>query len=235
MTPLPTAAFSSRTHRLIASRFPTIGVFDDIAASEEDLRAAFELEDLTNGRRLATGRLRLIPGGAVALNQPGASMVMAAFLHADPAGGRFTDHRLGAWYAACDVLTAIEETAYHNARRLRASASGFPNRMQMRELIAEVDADLLDLRGRQASHPQLYHPTDYTASQAFLAQRRWPFGDAPEVGVVYDSVRRPGGVNLCIFRPTSVALPITQGEHYEYHWDANGRLEVLKLTNVSRA
>ena len=44
------ARFTARTHRLIASRFPTVGVFDDIADSEEELRVAFLLEDLTNRR-----------------------------------------------------------------------------------------------------------------------------------------------------------------------------------------
>src|SRR3546814_11680525 len=98
-------AFKGRTYRLIASRYPTVGLFDDIAGDEEDLRAAFELEALTNDRTTATERLRRILGGEVAMGQYGASMVMAAFLHADPAGGRFTDHRLGAWYAAGDIAT----------------------------------------------------------------------------------------------------------------------------------
>jgi hypothetical protein len=234
VTPPPTAAFAARTHRLIASRFPAVGVFDDVAGSENDLRAAFELEALTNDRLVAAERLRSIPGGEVALGQPGASLVMAAFLHASPLGGRFTDHRLGAWYASCDVATAIEETVYHQDRRLRASAGGFPNRIQMRELIAEVDAPLVDLRGLQASRPALYHPTDYTASRALVAARRWPFGAPPDLGVVYGSVRRAGGTNVCIFRPATVSLPVIQGEHYEYVWDARGKLDVLKLTNVAR-
>ncbi|HMF60532.1 MAG TPA: hypothetical protein VK595_09175, partial [Vicinamibacterales bacterium] len=63
MTGPPRARFTERTSRLISSRFPTVGVFDDIADNEEDLRAAFELEDLTNTRLIATERLRLIPGG----------------------------------------------------------------------------------------------------------------------------------------------------------------------------
>ena len=43
MSEPPRRRVRSRTHRLIASRFPTVGVFDDIAESEEDARAAFEL------------------------------------------------------------------------------------------------------------------------------------------------------------------------------------------------
>ena len=96
-----------RTHRLIASRFPTIGVFDDIAATDEELRVAFILEDMTNLRSHA--RLEALPTGS-AVHGPTGSLVMAAFLHCAPDGGRFSNGDLGAWYAATDVRTAIAET-----------------------------------------------------------------------------------------------------------------------------
>ena len=125
----------ARTHRLIASRFPTVGVFDDIAASEEELRVAFLLEDLTNVRSHA--RLNALPPHGVA-SGPTASIAMAAFLHCAPEGGRFSDGDLGAWYGATDLSTAIAETVYHHERRLRASAAGFPARIQMRELVVRA-------------------------------------------------------------------------------------------------
>ena len=43
----PTAWLRARTHRLIASRWPTIGVFDAVA-SADDLEAALLLESLTD-------------------------------------------------------------------------------------------------------------------------------------------------------------------------------------------
>ena len=159
------ARVTARTVRLIASRFPTVGVFDDIADSEEDLRAAFELEDLTNTRLIATERLRAIPGGEVAMGTPGATLVMAAFLHASEEGGRFSDHRLGAWYAATEIETALAETIHHHERRLKASSSGFPARIQMRELIANLDVEVLELRGQRAAEPALYHAGDYTGAR----------------------------------------------------------------------
>lgn len=217
---------------MIATRFPTVGVFDDIAADEDDLRAAFEIEDLTNTRQVATNRLRQIPGGEVAAGGVGASLVMAAFLYAHESGGRFTDHRLGGWYAATELETAIQETVFHNHRRLAASSAGFPARIQMRELVAELDEDFLDLRGRRNDRPELYDPEDYAASQAFAASHRWPFAAVAEAGVIYDSVRRAGGTNVCVWRPLSVALPVIQGDHYEYVWNAGGEVTVLRLTNV---
>lgn len=234
LTTTPQRRFTSRTHRLVNSRFPTTGVFDDIAEDEEELRVAFQLEEMTNGRLLAMARLEMMPPGSLAAG-PTATLANAAFLHASESGGRFNGPDLGAWYCATDIETAIEETLHHNGRRLRLSASGFPNRIQLRELVVHLDLDLADLRGLQAERAELYDPDDYRASQAFAADIRWP-GDPDGVdGLVYDSVRRPGGVNACIFRPGALPLPILQGGHYEYVWDAKGQVEVIMLTGVNRA
>jgi RES domain len=157
---------------------------------------------------------------------------MAAFLHADEAGGRFTDGRLGAWYASFELATALAETLYHHTRRLRLSAGGFPNRIQMRELIATIDCELVDVRGAQATMPEFYHGADYSASQAFGSSLRFRKTDPAENGIVFDSVRRSGGTNLCIFWPSKVPLPIIQGGHFEYQWNANGDVSVAQLTNV---
>ncbi len=119
-----TARVRHKTHRLIASRHPAIGVFDDLTADKGDLRAAFLLEALTNDRHLGL-RLNLLPDSEI-IPGPSGSLVIAAFLHADAAGGRFTDGRLGGWYAGFDRDTAIAETLYHNTRRLAFSDAGVP-------------------------------------------------------------------------------------------------------------
>ncbi|WP_137392315.1 RES family NAD+ phosphorylase [Rhodoligotrophos defluvii] len=248
VAPLRTAKVAARMHRLIASRYPTVGVFDDIAASEEDLRAAFALEALTNDRMTTlTQRLTLFEPGDI-VSGPTASLVMAAFLHADDKGGRFTDGRLGAWYASLEVETAVAETVYHSERRLRLSEGGFPNAIEMRELVSRVDAKLVDLRGRMQERPELYHPTDYSAAQAFGVALRWPIRQqmkdrpmsAREIaqeragrnGIVYDSVRREAGTCLCLYKPALVQLPVLQGDHYRYSWSASGRLTVARISTV---
>lgn len=224
-----------KTRRLIASRYPTIGVFDDIAQSDDDLRIAFLLESITNDRHaLLARRLAFLPPGEI-VQGPTASIVMAAFLHADEAGTRFTDARLGAWYASFEIETAIVETGYHNERRLRLSDGGFPTSIQIRELIATIDADLRDIRGQQKRHPELYHSADYSQSQVWAASLRWPTNSHAENGIVYDSIRRTGGTNVCVFSPRLIPLPIVQGDHYDYRWNASGQLTVSKLTNVSIA
>ena len=104
----------------------------------------------------------------------------------------------------------------------------------MRALSARAKAELLDLRGAGKSHPELYGPDDYGASQAFARERRWPYADPGEDGLIFESVRHPGGTNICLFRPRALALPIMQGDHYEYVWDAAGALSIVKLTLVRR-
>jgi len=226
--------FKGKTHRLIASRFPTVGVFDDIVNDEEEARVAFELEAMTNGRLEIGARLHLIPEGGV-VTGPTANIAMAAFLHCNDEGGRFNDHELGAWYAATTIQTAIEETVFHNERRLRASECGFPNRIQMRELIVKLNLDLLDILTDADDHGDLYDANDYTMSQAFAKKRRWPFAEPGEDGIIYRSVRHEGGANVCIFRPTALPLPIVQGNHYEYAWNAHGELTVLTLAAFKRS
>ncbi len=226
----PSRRITGATHRLINSRYPTIGVFDDIARTVQELRDAFLLESLTNDRlALPAKRLALLPDTEV-VNGPTGSLIMAAFLHADPEGGRFTDGRLGAWYASFDRETAVAETVHHHARRLKASAGGFPQVIQMRQLIAAIDGELIDLRTHRASLPRLFDPDDYAASRTFGLARRWPEAGEPAKGLVYGSVRHAGGINVCLYSPKAIEPPVRQAGHFEYRWDAAGAVTVVTLT-----
>ena len=154
----PTAHLRARTHRLIASRWPTIGVFDTVA-SADDVEATLLLEALTNDRVNETlARLGRLDRSEWMTGEPGATLVMAAFCHPDPGGGRFNNEALGAWYCATEIETAIAEAVYHHTERLAHSTSGFRYVIQMRELISDVDAEVCDLRGLRERHPELYDP-----------------------------------------------------------------------------
>jgi hypothetical protein len=102
----------------------------------------------------------------------------------------------------------------------------------MRELVAGIDCDLIEIRGQQEHQPDLYRKDDYRASQAFGVGLRWPVSGLGENGIVYDSARRAGGMNICVYRPSLIQLPVNQANHYEYRWDAAGKVSVLRLTNV---
>ena len=215
------------THRLIASRWPTIGVFDRVS-TPADIAAAYELEMLTNDRlHVPLQRLHELPEREWVTGTPNATIVMAAYLHADEAGGRFTDGTLGAWYCSFDLQTAIRETVYHHTRRLSHSKAGFYQTIQMRELRADVDAQFHDLRGQQKELPELYSPVSYTESQPYGVRLRKEGGN----GICYGSVRRARGVCLAVFRPRLV-LNVTQGDHFQYEWTGNETPVVSQLTNV---
>lgn len=231
MTALQRSLVRQQTHRLIASRFPTVGVFDDLTDDPADVRAAFLLESFTNDR-LAVRRLGVLPDSEIITGPSGAgaSLVMAAFLHANESGGRFTDARLGAWYASFEIETAFAETIYHNTRRLRLSAGGFPNRQQMRQLVTTINCELVDVRG---GYPELHHDSDYAPSQGFAEKLRYPKSGQGENGIVFDSVRRVSGTNVCIFWPSKVPLPILQSGHFEYQWNAQGVVTVVQITKIA--
>jgi hypothetical protein len=222
------AHIASATHRLIASRWPTIGVFDRVGSTAADIKAAYELEMLTNDRlHVPFERLHALPESEWVAGVSNANIIMAAWLHADESGGRFTDGTLGAWYCSFDLQTALKETVYHHTRRLSHSAAGFYQTIQMRELRADVDAAFHDLRGRQKESPALYSPVSYAESQPYgVALRK-----AGANGICYDSVRHVGGVCLALFRPRLV-LNVMQGDHFQYEWTGAETPMVSQLTNI---
>lgn len=199
-------------YRIIPSRFPPIQLFERVA-DPADLDAVFAIEALTNDRiRDEAGILSLVaPEDRV--TGAGASYIMAAFTHVSPIGGRFTDGNFGAYYAAKDLQTAIDETVYHRERFLRATSEG-PIELDMRVLRAKLAADLHDLRGRQADRPDIYDPDDYSASR-LLARRLRERGSW---GIAYDSVRRAGGECAAVLRPPALAK-CQQAQHLGYIWD----------------
>ena len=199
-------------YRLIPSRFPPVQLFERVAAPE-DLEAVFAIEALTNARiREEVGELQLVsPEDRV--SGAGAGYVMAAFTHVSPPGGRFTDGTYGAYYAARDLATAVDETVYHRERFLRATAER-PLELDMRVLRARLVAELHDLRGLHARAPEVYHPDDYTASQVLGRRLR----ELRSWGIVYDSVRRSGGECVAVFRPRALSR-CQQTQHLAYVWD----------------
>ena len=99
------------TFRLIPTRFPPVGAFDNVSPPG-DLAAVMELEGWTNDR-LLQARLRRLPRSQWVFGRANASIVMATFLHGPPGGNRFTSPDLNAWYASLSRKTAIAEVAHH--------------------------------------------------------------------------------------------------------------------------
>lgn len=192
------------SYRLIPSQFPPIGLFDTVSRAA-DLEAVMELAGWTNDRLVAE-RIARLPRDEWVFGRANSSIVMAAFLHAAPGGGRFSGADLGAWYAADRVEASLAEVAHHLRREAFARGQASATRC-FRVYVARLEGRFVDLCG--ADEPQLYDGQDYAASQAFGERQR----AAGEDGIVYDSLRFVGGVAICAYRPSKV-LDVTQAQHF---------------------
>jgi hypothetical protein len=210
------------TCRLVPSCYPSVGLFDAIA-SPEDLDAVVELEAWTNDRLSAElGILHTLGRDEWVTGEPMASVVMAAFCHPRPGGGRFSTNDRGAWYAARHLETALAESVYHRTREL-AEVGHFDTRVQMRLYHADFSTTFHDVRDEDTYAP-LYDPDSYAESQPF-ARELLQHGSN---GIVYDSVRHVGGECIACFRPPLVRK-VRVAAHYEYMWEGRPEPRVKRL------
>ena len=163
---------------------------------------------------------------------PGAGYVMAPFAYPSPDGTRFGPPALigesfGVYYAARDEATAIAEVRHHRVAFLQAVRAPAQD-LDFDVLKAPVKgAHFFDLRGRQRDFPDVYSPTDYSASQKLGVELRQRDGD----GIAYDSVRREGGECVAVFRPRCVgpARPVKQ---LIFRWDGTAISAVLEAHSL---
>jgi hypothetical protein len=214
------ATAPDQTHRLIPSRFPPINAFETVA-QPGDLEAVLELEGWTNDRLVAS-RLKRLPRSEWVYGRPNASVVMAAFLHGAPHGTRFAGPDLGAWYAASELITAALEVA-NGIRREIALSSLEQKTEELREYTGRLHGDFVDIRG---ARPDLHDPdpATYPISQGFGRSVR----TGPHLGIAYDSVRHPGGVNWVAFRPSRI-LDVIQARHFRLVVPQTGKVSFYKI------
>jgi len=213
-------------HRIVASRLPTIHLFERVA-DPADWEALYMLESMTNPRlREQVGELSLVPV-ADRVSGPNASVVMAPFTHLAPQGTRFTDGHFGAYYGAESVETAIAETRFHRENFLRATAQP-PLELEMRCYLADVASELHDLRGLRAKLGDIYDPASYAVSQKLGRELR----NAGSNGIAFDSVRRPGGECVAVFRPR-LLQNVRQSVHLRYAWDGTSISRVYEMRAVN--
>lgn len=215
-----------KAHRIINSRYPPIDLFEDIAVDPADWELLASAEAKTNPRLAENiGNLATIPP-ARRVSGPGASWLMAPFVHASPSRpGRFHDGTLGAYYAGDRFEVALFETLHHHAAFLRATKEA-ATISTFRELVGSVDAELHDLR--IGDHAAALDPASYVGSQALAASLR----AANSNGIVYPSVRYPEGECIAAFFPDVVGPP-AQGRHLSYHWNGRRISHVTDLTSAA--
>jgi hypothetical protein len=201
--------------RIIASRYPPIGLFERLSDNPALWDALIELEQATNPRiRNEVGEISLVPPERrVAGNN--ASWVMAPFTHVNKNGSRFSDGTYGVYYTAQALETAIRETGYHFSRFAEDSADP-PRREDMRVLLGHISASLHDVSKQETDvRAAILHPQSYQHSRPFAADLR---NNNNSDGIVYPSVRHPGGMCVGAFWPIVVGIPI-QERHLKYEWN----------------
>jgi hypothetical protein len=201
-----------RAVRIIRSLHPPIDLFEDIA-DPADWPLILSAEQKTNPRLMESiGNLDLVPPER-RVSGPNASWLMAPFVHASPdRPSRFSDGRYGVLYIGREFETALFETIHHHARFMARTAERPGWTSQFREIVLDVSAGLNDLRAARPAG--VLHPDDYGPAQELAAALRAAGSD----GVVYPSVRHPGGECCGLFFPDGASQPV-QGRHLDYHWD----------------
>ena len=106
------------------------------------------------------------------------------------------------------------ESVAHHARFMARTAEPEGWTSQFREIMLDAVLVAHDLRHGGSAFDALLDPNDYVASQAFAATLKAAGSD----GIVWPSLRQPGGECLGLFYPDCVRNAV-QGRHLDYHWN----------------
>lgn len=224
--PYPSIALNWRpAYRVIPSRFPSIGLFERVA-NPADFDALYALEAMTNPRiRDEVGEISLVPADE-RLFGPGSTCIMAAFTHRNPQGSRFSDGSYGVFYCARKRDTAIAETRHHAALFMQATREP-PMRLQMRLYSVDARGKVIDLRKAAQTDPRIVDPDDYAYAQSISRKLRVDGA----LGIVYPSVRHPGGTCLAALR-TGLLSHCLHAAYLEYQWNGAGIDAVFEVSQL---
>jgi hypothetical protein len=219
------------THRLLPAKYGSNyeSVLTRIADDDEHLQQIFELDNATNARLEAEENLR--PGitqRELVFQVPHYRIINAAFTHPNPLGARFSTPDRGAWYAAFELQTAKAEVIFHKSIEFAEINWAEREVLEYDEYLADFTGSFHDLRpesgvdGKQEQFASCLNPASYVESQRlFIALL-----EHGSLGVVYPSVRRPGGTCIACFRP-SVVANVRKGNRFRLTWTPN-RISMIK-------
>lgn len=228
---LPLAVVAEPTTvRLISTAYIGEPAMGPLADGLDDLTILESIEQLTSMRRDAEMPLPSGVRRSELLTQAhgyGWTYVNAAFCYTRPTGNRFNGPERGAWYAACSkdaVRTAQAEVIFHLTRELH-NVGVYENVTDYRELLAAFIGPFVDLQGSSAepyvdADPEIGH----SAGQALAHEIR----AAGHSGLLYRSLRHPGGLCLVAFRPNLVQ-DIRQGDTWRMTWSGSPDPEIFRI------
>lgn len=212
--PVTTEAFP-RTVRLVTTARLRAPVLMPLVDNEDELALLGEIEGATSARLMAQERgISGLAANELVYDVPHAHFINASFAYAKPQQpNRFNGANRGAWYAALALETCLAEVSFHLTNAL-ADAGDFNATVEYAEMFCSLAGDFVDLRQRPR-HPTLGADiaTAYPLGKA-LANRARAVGLN---GIIYPSVRHPGGTCLVALRPAAVQS-VRQGDVYRMIW-----------------
>jgi hypothetical protein len=203
-----------RTVRLVSTARLRDSVLLDLV-DESELEALSEIEGATSTRRIAQARgAGEVQSHELVYGVPHAQFINASFAYAKPREpNRFNGADRGAWYAGFDVETSLAEVQFHLTEFL-AAAGDFNATVEYAEMFASFAGEFVDLRA---------HPTHESLNPEKAVG--YPAGNALAEavrvrglnGIIYPSVRNPGGTCLVALFPHAVQS-VAQGAVYRMIW-----------------
>ncbi|MBK1622105.1 RES family NAD+ phosphorylase [Afifella marina] len=220
--------------RLISQTHHKPPVLRGLVDSDEEAEILAELEGETSARLIAERegspaldrRELVFARRAHDLKVYGESHINAAFTYTRPTGNRFNSGERGAWYAADDVVTATAEVGFHRTREL-AFIGIFDDEAHYVELLADFIGDFPEIETGRAVPEREAAALDpdpaigYTAGQALAAELR---RDGHR-GLLYPSVRRPGGRCFVAFDP-GIIQNVRPGASWRLVWRGSPEFSV---------
>lgn len=215
------------TVRLIPSRYsiPDDSVLARIAPDNATLAVVFDLDHATNDR--LTAQANLLPDIGIdelVFGIPHYRIINAVFCHAHPLGARFNGPDRGAWYAGISINTSLAEVIFHKTVAL-AEVNWFHDNISYDVYLADLASEFHDLRN-QPQYADCLNPESYLASQLLAGD----LFDAGSAGIIYASVRHPGGTCIACFRPAIVAH-VRKTQRWRLGWSGSQTPQVTLETN----
>lgn len=223
--------FEANTTRLISTAYIDEPALAPLVDDPEELAILETLEGLSSSRR---GLPDFIPEDVhpdELVNEHhgyGWTYINAAFCYTRATGNRFNSATRGAWYASwgeAQIETVHAEVTWHLSEELRATGV-YENVTSYRELIASFSTPFHDLT--KFANDVVFDPdpaVSYKKGQHLATDLRAKGSN----GVLFPSIRCPGGLCLVAFRP-SIIQNIRQGNAWTFTWWGDRNPQIARRT-----
>lgn len=213
-----------RTIRLVSTARLRAAVLLALVDHDE-VTVLAEIEGATSTRLRAEDHgLESVHANEFVYGVPYSTFINAAFAYSRPLDmNRFSRDGRGAWYAALDVQTCLNEVSFHMQNFL-ARTGEYHAVVEYAEMFSSMAGEFIDLRNvdHQCLHPDVAigYPAGNLLADAARARGL--------NGIIYPSVRHPGGICLAALRPHAVQS-VAPGDVYRLTWSGSSEPTITKI------